>query len=89
MPTSNSSQEDRQAIVVNTPRYPGDGIAGELTCRRGYLHRTDTNSSFFGSAAALLDRSGVAIANRYAYRMADGCDNLALAAPSYGIREQD
>ena len=44
---------------------------------------------FFGSAAALLDRSGAVIASPYVYRTSDGYASLDLADPSYNIEEQE
>ena len=49
----------------------------------------EAHPSFFGSAAALLDRSGAVITSPYVYRTANGCASLDLAAPSYNIEAQD
>ena len=49
----------------------------------------EAHPSFFGSAAALLDRSAAVITSPYVYRTADGYANLDLAAPSYNIEAQD
>ena len=45
--------------------------------------------AFFGSAAALLDRSGTVITSPYVYRTASGYATRDLAAPSYRIEAQD
>ena len=45
--------------------------------------------AFFGSAAALLDRSGTVITSPYVYRTASGYATRELAAPSYRIEAQD
>ena len=64
---------------------PADAVA--------YTERLQTyleaHPSFFGSAAALLDRSGRVIASPYVYRTADGYASTDLAAPSYNIEAQD
>ena len=49
----------------------------------------DPPTSFFGSAAALLDRSGAVITSSYVYRTANGYASLDLAVPSYNIEAQD
>ena len=49
----------------------------------------EDHPSFFGIAAALLDRSGAVITSPYVYRTADGYASLDLAAPSYSIEAQD
>ena len=53
---------------------------------QGYL---EAHPAFFGSAAALLDRSGAVIASPYVYRTTDGYAAKDLAAPSYNIEAQD
>ena len=49
----------------------------------------EDHPSFFGIAAALLDRSGAVITSPYVYRTADGYASLDLAASSYNIEAQD
>ena len=49
----------------------------------------EAHPSFFGSAAALLDRWGVVISSPYVYRTTDGYASSDLAAPSYNIEEQE
>ena len=49
----------------------------------------EDHPSFFGSAAALLDRSGAVITSPYVYRAADGYATTDLAVPSYNIEAQD
>ena len=91
---NDSSEEARRAAVVTAP----DTLAAELLEDRpadaaAYTERLQTyleaHPSFFGSAAALLDRSGGVIASPYVYRTADGYASTDLAAPSYDIKAQD
>ena len=91
---SDSSEEARRAAVVSTL----DTLAADLLEDRpadavAYMERLQTyleaHPSFFGSAAALLDRSGRVIASPYVYRTADGYASTDLAAPSYDIEAQD
>ena len=89
-----SDEEARRAAVVTAL----DDLAAELLEDRpadaaSYAERLQTylegHPSFFGSAAALLDRSGAVIASPYVYRTDDGYASLDLAAPSYNIEAQD
>ena len=48
----------------------------------------EANPSFFGSAAALVDRTGAVVASPYVYRTADGYASKDLASPSYDVEEQ-
>ena len=89
-----SAEEARRAAVVAAL----DSLAADLLEDRpadaaAYIARLETyleaHPSFFGSAAALLDRSGAVIASPYVYRTDDGYANLDLAAPSYNIEAQD
>ena len=91
---SDSSEEARRAAVVSAL----DTLAADLLEDRSadavaYMERLQTyleaHPSFFGSAAALLDRSGRVIASPYVYRTADGYASTDLAAPSYDIEAQD
>ena len=63
---------------------PADAVA--------YMERLQTyleaHPSFFGSAAALLDRSGRVIASPYVYRTADGYASTDLAAPPITLRRR-
>ena len=74
---SDSSEEARRAAVVSAL----DTLAADLLEDRpadavAYMERLQTyleaHPSFFGSAAALLDRSGRVISSPYVYRTADG-----------------
>ncbi len=49
----------------------------------------EVHPAFFGSAAAMLDRSGTVITSPYVYRTADGYATIDLAVPSYNIETQD
>ncbi len=91
---NDSSEEARRAPVVTAL----DTLAAELLEDRpadaaAYMERLHTyleaHPSFFGSAAALLDRSGGVIASPYVYRTADGYASTDLAGPSYNIEAQD
>ncbi len=64
---------------------PGD-VAEYVQRLRSYL---EDHPSFFGSAAALLDRSGAVIASPYVYRAAGGYVTTDLADPDYQIETQD
>ena len=88
---SDSSEEARRVAVVTAL----DTLAADLLEDRpadaaAYTERLQTyleaHPSFFGSAAALLDRSGAVITSPYVYRTADGYASLDLAAPSYKHR---
>ena len=91
---SGSSEEARRSAVVTAL----DTLAADLLEDRpadeaAYAERLQTyleaHPSFFGSAAALLARSGGVIASPYVYRTADGYASTDLAAPSYNIEAQD
>ncbi len=89
-----AAQEPSQADVV----VALDTLAAELEADRppfpdawakrlqDYL---EAHPAFFGSAAALLDRSGNVTASPYVYRTADGYASLDLAVPSYSIEGQE
>ena len=49
----------------------------------------EAHPAFYGSTAALLDRSGTVIASPYVYRTADGYGTIDLAVPSYNIETQE
>ena len=86
-------EEMRSAVVAAL-----DGLAAELAADppadaaeyserlRSYL---EEHPSFFGSAAALIDRSGAVIASPYVYRGADGYVTTDLAAPGYNVETQE
>ena len=85
--------ELREGVVVAL-----DGFASELVEDRPrgaseYSERLqaylEAHPSFFGSAAALLDRWGIVFASPYVYRTDDGYASTDLAAPSYKIEEQE
>ena len=90
-----SSEEDERAAVVTAL----DALAADLVKDRpadaaAYTERLQSYleaqpSFFFGSAAALLDGSGAAIASPYVYRTADGYASLDLAPPAYNIEAQE
>ena len=91
----NASDEEAQRDGVVTAL---DAFATELAADRprdaaAYTERLraylEAHPSFFGSAAALLDRWGIVISSPYVYRTADGYASNDLAAPSYNIEEQE
>lgn len=65
---------------------PPPDLAGYSERLRSYL---EDHPAFFGSAAALLDRSGAVIASPYVYRTDDGYATTDLATPSYNIEAQE
>lgn len=92
--SGDSDEEARRDAVVTAL----DDLAVELVEDRppdatAYAERLQTyleaHPSFFGSAAALLDRSGGVIASPYVYRTDDGYASIDLAVPSYNIEAQD
>lgn len=90
-----SSEEDNRAAVVAAL----DALAADLVANRpadaaAYTARLQSYleahpSFFFGSAAALMDRSGAVIASPYVYRTDDGYASLDLAEPSYNVEGQE
>ena len=75
-----------------------DGLAAELADDRPadageYAERLqaylEAHPAFFGAAAALIDPSGVVSASPYVYRTGGGYTSKDLAAPDYGIEDQE
>ena len=91
----NASDEEaqREAVVTALDAFATELVADRPTGADEYTERLraylEAHPSFFGSAAALLDRWGVVISSPYVYRTADGYASNDLAAPSYNIEEQD
>ena len=91
----NASDEEaqREAVVTALDAFATELVADRPTGADAYTERLqaylEANPSFFGSAAALLDRWGIVISSPYVYRTADGYASNDLAAPSYNIEEQD
>ena len=90
---ASNEEASRTAVVAAL-----DTLAEELAADRPadaavYTERLqaylEAHPAFFGSAAALLDRSGSVIASPYVYRTADGYAAKDLAVPSYNIEAQD
>ena len=74
-----------------------DSLAAQLVAERpadaaAYTERLqaylEAHPAFFGSAAALLDRSGAVISSPYVYRTADGYVTKDIAVPSYNIERR-
>ena len=91
---SDSGQETRMAAVETAldelaadlqENRPADAVAYVLRLQ-AYL---EAHPSFYGSAAALVDRAGSVISSPYVYRTDDGYASLDLAEPSYEIEVQD
>ena len=89
---SPSKQEASRTAVVAAL----DTLVAELVADRpadAYTERLqaylEAHPAFYGSAAALLDRSGTVIASPYVYRTADGYATRDLAVPSYNIETQE
>ena len=93
--SDNASDEEaqREAVVTALDAFATELAADRPTDAAAYTERLRTyleaHPSFFGSAAALLDRWGVVISSPYVYRTADGYASNDLAAPSYNIEAQD
>ena len=91
---SDSSEKAlRDAVVTALDTLAADLLEDRPADAAAYTERLQTyleaHPSFFGSAAALLDRSGAVITSPYVYRTANGYASLDLAAPSYNIEAQD
>ena len=91
----NASDEEarREAVVTALDAFATELAADRPTDAAAYTERLRTyleaHPSFFGSAAAMLDRWGIVISSPYVYRTADGYASNDLAAPSYNIEAQD
>ncbi len=90
---ASNEEASRTAVVAAL-----DILAAELAADRPadaavYTERLQAylegHPAFFGSAAALLDRSGAVITSPYVYRTADGYAAIDLAVPSYNIEAQE
>ena len=89
-----SDQEaSRGAVVTALDTLAAELVEDQPADAAAYTERLqaylEDHPSFFGIAAALLDRSGAVITSPYVYRTADGYASLDLAAPSYNIKAQD
>ena len=90
---SASNQEAlRDAVVTALDTLAAEVVEDRPADAAAYTERLQTyleaHPPFFGSAAALLDRSGAVITSPYVYRTANGYVSLDLAAPSYNIEAQ-
>ena len=89
-----SDQEaSKGAVVTALDTLAAELVEDQPADAAAYTERLqaylEDHPSFFGIAAALLDRSGAVTASPYVYRTADGYASLDLAAPSYNIEAQD
>ena len=88
------NQEPSQTAVVDAL----DSLAAKLVAGRpadadAYTERLqaylEAHPAFFGSAVALLDRSGTVITSPYVYRTGEGYAVKDIAVPSYNIEVQE
>ena len=91
---SASKQEaSRTAVVAALDTLVAELVADRPADAAAYTERLqaylEAHPAFYGSAAALLDRSGTVIASPYVYRTADGYATIDLAVPSYNIETQE
>ena len=73
-------------LAADLAADPPEDAAAYAQRLRAYL---EDHPSFFGSAAALIDRSGAVIASPYVYRGADGYVTTDLAVPGYNVETQE
>ena len=91
---SPSNQEaSRSAVVAALDTLVSELVENRPADAAAHTERLqaylEAHPAFFGSAAALLDRSGTVITSHYVYRTADGYATIDLAVPSYNIEVQD
>ena len=83
----------REAVVVALDAFAAELVADRPSGAEEYTERLqaylEAHLSFFGSAAALLDRWGIVVSSPYVYRTDDGYASTDLATPSYKIEEQE
>ena len=83
----------RTAVVAALDTLVAELVADRPADAAAYTERLqaylEAHPAFYGSAAALLDRSGTVIASPYVYRTADGYATIDLAVPSYNIETQE
>ena len=79
----------RAAVVTALDTLAADRPADAAAYTERLQTYLEAHPSFFGGAAALLDRSGAVITSPYVYRTADGYASTDLAVPSYNIEAQD
>ena len=88
-----SNQEaSRTAMVAALDTLVAELIADRPADAAAYTERLraylEAHPAFFGSAVALLDRSGTVVTSPSVYRTADGYATTNLAVPSYNIEAQ-
>ena len=80
-----NQQASRATVVAALDTLVAELAADRLADAAAYAERLqaylEAHPGFFGSAAALLDRSGAVIASPYVYRTGDGCAIKDLAVP--------
>ena len=79
----------RAAVVTALDTLAADRPADAAAYTERLQTYLEAHPSFFGGAAALLDRSGSVITSPCVYRTADGYASTDLAVPSYNIEAQD
>ena len=79
-----NQQASRATVAAALDTLVAELAADRLADAAAYAERLQAylaHPGFFGSAAALLDRSGAVIASPYVYRTGDGCAIKDLAVP--------
>ena len=89
-----SDEEDlRDAVVAALDAFAAELVADRPADATAYAERLraylEEHPSFFGSGAALLDRTGAVVACPYVYRTDGGYASVDLATPSYNIEAQE
>ena len=88
-----NQQASRATVVAALDTLVAELAADRLADAAAYAERLqaylEAHPGFFGSAAALLDRSGAVIASPYVYRTGDSYAIKDLAVPLYHIEAQD
>ncbi len=92
-PLSNADHSTKTEVVVALDNLVEELVAERPVDAAAYSERLraylEAHPAFFGSAAALLDRTGRVIASPYVYRTVNGYSTIDLASvPSYDIEAQ-
>ena len=90
---STSDEDLRAEVVIALDAFAAELVADRPENAEEYVRRLQAylqeHPSFFGSAAALLDRWGIVVSSPYVYRTDDGFASTDLATPSYKIEQQE
>ncbi len=86
-------EELRAEVVAALDAFAAELVSDRPMDAAAYTERLQAylseHPSFFGSAAAMLDRWGIVVSSPYVYRTNDGFASTNLATPSYDIEEQE